>query len=80
MTHWITPGGSIITGSGGGRYVLNDVTIPIDGVPHPTTALTIQTLSYLDAGNYTCEAGPTNATDADDRWVSAYVYLQMNSK
>ena len=84
ITRWITPGGSILTGSayGGGRYVLNDGgTMPINGVPHRTTILTIQTLSYLDAGNYTCEAGPTNTTESDaDDWVSAYVYLQMNSK
>ena len=79
-TQWITPGGSIVTGSGDGRYVLNnEATIPINDVPHPGTILTIQTLSYLDAGNYTCEARLINTTNADD-WVSADVSLQLNSK
>ena len=69
---------NIVTDTGG-RYVLTQGTVPVEGVQHPGAILGIQSLSYQDAGMYTCETRETNSTDPND-WISANVDLQLNSK
>ena len=65
-----------------GRYILNEGTIPVEGlgVVHPGTLFGIQSISYLDAGVYTCEARLTNSSNVNDWPAFASVELQLNSE
>ena len=80
-SRWITPTGIIVTESSNllGRYAVTEGTVPVDEMSVPGTIMVVQSLSYQDAGTYTCEARKTNSTDLND-WISANIELQLNSK
>ena len=80
-SRWTTPGSTVISStnppSGGSRYVINNGNGPIqNGTLFPITLLGILSLSYRDAGEYTCEARAKDGI----LWASATVQLQINSK
>ena len=80
-SRWTTPASTVISStnppSGSSRYVINNGIGPIqNGTQFPVTLLAIQSLSYRDAGEYTCEA----RTNDGILWVSATVQLETNSK
>ena len=63
--------------SGSSRYVINNGNGPIQNGTHfPITLLVIRSVSYQDAGEYTCEG----RTNDGILWASATVQLQINSK
>ena len=80
-SRWTTPGSMVISStnppSRGSRYVISNGRVTIqNGTQFPITLLGIASLSYQDAGEYTCEAQTNDGT----LWESATVQLEMNSK
>ena len=80
-SRWTTPGSMVTSStnppSGSSRYVIINGYGPIqNGTQLPQTLLGIASLSYQDAGEYTCEAQTNDGT----LWASATVQLEMNSK
>ena len=79
-TRWIVPDGTTIT-SDQGRFILseNRLSVSVSTGPLPSTILVVTSLSYQDAGNYTCE-GRSTAPGASPLWASASFELQLNCK
>ena len=80
-SRWTTPGSMVISStnppSGSSRYVISNGNGPIQNRTYfPVTLFGIGSLSYQDAGEYTCEGRTNDGT----LWVSATVQLWMNSK
>ena len=78
-TRWILPDGTTITSSQG-RFVFSESRVSLSsGEVGPGTILVVTSLSYQDAGNYTCE-GRSTAPGASPLWASASFELQLNCK
>ena len=79
-SRWITPGGQIITGSID-HYSLIQGRVSLQGMG---TVLAVQSLSYEDAGAYTCEVvergGSVLSCDCDGFPTSAAVELILQGK
>ena len=78
-TRWITPSGDILTEESFDPKgtVINAPDLIIDGIEGtvPSTILFLQLLSYLDSGNYTCQAKSTSESNPEP--VSAVIQLQL---
>ena len=77
-TRWILPNGQIITSSQG-RFTFSESRISLSTRKLPGTILVVTSLSYQDAGTYTCE-GRSTAPGASPLWASASFELQLNCK
>ena len=77
-TRWILPNGTTII-SDRGRFIFSENRVSLSTGPLPGTILVVTSLSYQDAGNYTCEARST-APGASSLWASASFELQLNCK
>ena len=77
-TRWIVPDGQIIT-SNQGRFVFSESRVFFSTGTLPGTILVVTSLSYQDAGTYSCE-GRSAAPGASTLWASASLELQLNCK
>ena len=77
-TRWMLPDEQIITSSQG-RFVFMEGRVSLSTGPLPGTFLVVTSLSYQDAGTYTCE-GRSTASGASPLWASASFELQLNCK
>ena len=77
-TRWILPGGEIINSSQR-RFVFSESRVSLNNEPLPGTILVVTSLSFQDAGTYTCE-GRSTAPGASPLWASASFNLQLNCK
>ena len=77
-TRWLVPGEEIINSSQG-RFVFSESRVSLNTESFPGTILVVTSLSYQDAGTYTCE-GRSTAPGASPLWASASFELQLNCK
>lgn len=76
-TRWVLPGGEIVDSTASnGRFIVSENRVLIDGTPLPGTLLTVPSVSYVDAGTYTCEGRSTNP-GASTLWASASIEIQL---
>jgi len=84
VSHWTIPSGQTFTFSQVNppsfeRFRVTQGNVPTGEGPRQATLLLIQSLTYQDAGNYTCEARDSSAP-AQSPWFLATAELQLEGK